>query len=83
MTLSNNSNSIIKEQFVKIVSFRILDEQDKPLHYLGRVMYSMSGIQLTLKPAEKAYLTFNLLIYTVGHINQQHYFYISLLENIQ
>jgi hypothetical protein len=61
MTLSNNSNSIIKEQFIKIVSFRILNDQNKPLPYLGRVMYSMSGIQLTLKPAEKVYLTFNLI----------------------
>jgi hypothetical protein len=61
MTLSNNSNSIIKEQFVKIVSFRILDEKDKPLPYKGRVMYSMSGLQLTLKPGEKAYPTFDLI----------------------
>jgi hypothetical protein len=61
MTLSNNSNSIIKEQFVKIVKFRILDEQNKPLPYRGRVMYSMSGLLLTLKPAEIGYPTFNLI----------------------
>jgi hypothetical protein len=61
MTLSNNSNSVIKELFVKIVSFRILNEQDKPLPYKGSIMYNMSGLQLTLKPAEKSYPTFNLI----------------------
>jgi hypothetical protein len=61
MTLSNNSNSIIREQFVKIVRFRILDEQEKPLTYKGRVMYNMYDLILNLKPGEKDYPTFNLI----------------------
>jgi|GEM_PF-4951468 len=61
MTLTNNSNSIIKEQFVKIVRFRILNEDNKPLSYKGRVMFNMSGLVLTLKPREAAYPIFDLI----------------------
>ena len=77
MTIVNASNSTIKERFTKIVSFRILKENNEDLPYKGRVMYNMSGLILELKPNEEINPIFDLIdLYGQEYKNAALYLYI-------
>lgn len=61
LSLTNTGDSIYKQYFASLIRLKVLDEQNEPRKYLGRVLYDWSGLFLTLKPGEFSYPVFNLV----------------------
>lgn len=61
LSITNTGDSIYKDNFASLVQLNILNEQNEPRKYLGRVLYNWGGLTLTLKPGESGYPVFNLV----------------------
>ncbi len=61
LAITNTGDSIYKDYFASLIRLNVLNEQNEPQKYIGRVLYDWSGLFLTLKPGEFSYPVFNLV----------------------